>query len=143
MLEPQVPAATAPIKKKKKIKKGRKKRRINSRAKGAEGEREFAKWLRENLGIEARRGQQYAGSSDSPDIVSSLHDIHFEVKRVKNLHIKPAMAQAENDCGQKVPVVAYRGDGEGGRGHKAPDWLFIFKAGDLLRFCEAFKGIEK
>ncbi len=53
--------------------------RVNSRNKGANGERQFAAHLRE-LGFQARRGQQHAGGPDSPDVVTSLDNIHFEVK---------------------------------------------------------------
>ena len=57
---------------------------INSRAKGARGEREFAAFMREH-GYEAHRGQQFAGSADSPDVVHSIPGIHIEVKRVEAL----------------------------------------------------------
>ena len=46
--------------------------KINSRAKGARYERELARYLDEN-GFPARRGQQFAGGSDSPDVVCVIH----------------------------------------------------------------------
>lgn len=52
-----------------------------SRDKGARGEREFRDLLREH-GFEARRGQQFAGGNDSPDVVTDL-PCHVEVKRPK------------------------------------------------------------
>jgi len=53
---------------------------INSRQKGARGERAWAAYLR-SLGFDARRGQQFSGSKDSPDVVSSaLASLHCEVK---------------------------------------------------------------
>lgn len=55
------------------------KKRVNSRDKGVRGELVFAKHLRE-LGFTARRGQQHAGGPESPDVVTSLDNIHFEVK---------------------------------------------------------------
>ena len=81
--------------------------RINSRQKGAAGEREFANELRK-AGHEARRGQQFSGIGDSPDVVSSL-PFHFEVKRVEQLNLYKAMAQAMRDAAPgKPPVVAHR-----------------------------------
>ncbi len=53
--------------------------KTNSSRKGKHGERTFAKHLRE-LGFEARRGQQHKGGPESPDVVTGLEQIHFEVK---------------------------------------------------------------
>ena len=70
---------------------------MNSRQKGKVGEREFASLLREH-GFDARRGQQFSGSPDSPDVVSdALAWLHVEVKRVQNLNLAAACAQAEGD----------------------------------------------
>ena len=70
---------------------------MNSRNKGKVGEREFASLLREH-GYDARRGQQFSGSPDSPDVVSdALAWLHFEVKRVQNLNLTDACVQAEGD----------------------------------------------
>ena len=88
---------------------------MNSREKGKRGEREWRDELRAN-GYAARRGQQFSGSPDSPDVVCEELDwIHFEVKAVERLNIEDAMEQARRDCGlriadcgiQKVPVVAH------------------------------------
>lgn len=71
---------------------------MNSRRKGKVGEREFAALLREH-GFDARRGQQFAGGTDSPDVVSdALAWLHVEVKRVQNLNLTDACVQAEGDC---------------------------------------------
>src|SRR5262249_15759365 len=81
---------------------------MQSRAKGARGERQWRDELRAN-GFDARRGQQFQGSPDSPDAIShSLKGIHFEAKRLERLNIYDAMAQAIADAGPKVPVVAHR-----------------------------------
>ncbi|MEI8291775.1 MAG: hypothetical protein WCH99_20090, partial [Verrucomicrobiota bacterium] len=70
---------------------------MNSRQKGKVGEREFAALLREH-GFDARRGQQFSGSPESPDVVSdALAWLHVEVKRVQNLNLADACAQAERD----------------------------------------------
>ena len=70
---------------------------INSRNKGKVGDRAFAALLREH-GFDARRGQQFAGSPESPDVVSdALAWLHVEVKRVQNLNLTDACVQAEGD----------------------------------------------
>ena len=81
---------------------------MNSREKGKRGERQWRDELRAQ-GYAARRGQQFSGSPDSPDVVSDdLPWIHFEVKAVERLNIEDAMEQARRDCGRKVPIVAHR-----------------------------------
>ncbi len=123
---------------------------MNSKQKGNRGEREFAEWLRDNLGIEARRGQQYSGSPESPDVVSDL-PIHIEVKRVERLNLSEAMRQAIRDCGDYAPIVAHRRNRE--------DWMITMRADDLyevaciiadqcdpdssLPFANSTKGISK
>lgn len=78
----------------------------NSRDKGARGERELAKVLR-LYGYDARRGQQFHGGPDSPDVLG-LPGIHIECKRVEKLNLYDAMAQSRNDAGEDVPVVMHR-----------------------------------
>ena len=99
---------------------------MNSRRKGKVGEREFAALLREN-GYEARRGQQFSGSPDSPDVVSpGLSWLHVEVKRVQNLNLTDACVQAEGDSQGKPWIVAHR------RNH-AP-WLITMTAETFFDF---------
>ena len=81
---------------------------MNSRQKGHRGERQWRDELRAN-GYAARRGQQFAGSPDSPDVVcESLPWLHFEVKAVERLNIEEAMDQARRDGTGKTPVVAHK-----------------------------------
>lgn len=80
---------------------------MNSKRKGAVGERELARFLREN-GHEARRGRQYSGNPDSPDVVSSLEGFHIECKRTERFNVWAAMQQAAGDAGEKTPVVFAR-----------------------------------
>ncbi len=81
---------------------------MNSREKGKRGERQWRDELRAN-GYAARRGQQFSGSPDSPDVVcDSLPWVHFEVKAVERLNIEEAMEQARRDAGGKIPIVAHR-----------------------------------
>ena len=55
---------------KKTVDPGRSKRGRKSRNKGKVGEREVANLLK-SYGYEARRGQQFHGGGDSPDVVAS------------------------------------------------------------------------
>ena len=81
---------------------------MNSRRKGKAGELEFAAFLRQH-GFDARRGQQFAGGADSPDIVSaSLAWLHIEVKRVEHFNVAKACAQAARDAAGKPWIVAHR-----------------------------------
>ena len=82
---------------------------MNSKQKGARGERELANKLKE-YGYNARRGQQYCGANGDADVVG-LDGIHIEVKRVERLNLYNAIAQAKNDkkdC--EKPTVFHRKD---------------------------------
>lgn len=82
---------------------------MNSRQKGARGERELATELRK-YGYETRRGQQYSGANGDADVVG-LPGIHIEVKRVEKLNIDNAMQQAINDSKEgEIPAVFHRRD---------------------------------
>ena len=97
---------------------------MNSRQKGQRGEREAAAFLTEQ-GFPARRGQQFAGSPDSPDVVCPfLKGVHFEVKRTQRTDLYGWMAQAATDAGNKLPVVLHR--------RNNAEWLAIIRAPDLL-----------
>lgn len=79
---------------------------INSKAKGAKGERELASKLRE-YGYNCRRGQQYNGL-EGEDVVG-LDYIHCEVKRVQALNLDEAMEQSKRDSkGNQLPAVFHR-----------------------------------
>jgi len=96
----------------------------NSRAKGCRGEREWRDQLRE-AGFEARRGQQFSGGTDSPDVVCpSLPSVHWEVKRVEAGNPYGWLVQATNDAGEKIPVIAHKRNNR--------PWLCILKAEDFL-----------
>lgn len=105
--------------------------RINSRQKGASGEREFAKVLRD-ANLDARRGQQFSGGTDSPDVVCpALTNVHFEVKRVEAGSLYEWMEQAKRDAKEKLPIVAHR--------RNRRDWVAIMPmdvALDLLKIRE-------
>ena len=79
-----------------------------SRRKGADGERELANLLK-TYGFDTRRGQQYHGGGDSPDVVG-LPGVHIECKRVEKLNVETAMAQSRRDAEgtDEIPVVMHR-----------------------------------
>jgi Holliday junction resolvase len=97
---------------------------VNSKLKGNRGERMFAAYLRER-GHEARRGQQYQGGDDSPDVVHSIDGIHFEVKFVEKIQILTAVQQAKDDAAEgEIPVVAFK------RKHR--EWIAILPMENLM-----------
>jgi len=78
-----------------------------SRDKGKRGEREAAALFRQ-YGFDARRGVQYHGGPDSPD-VTGVPGLHIEVKRVERLALYDALDQARRDAGpEEIPVVVHR-----------------------------------
>ena len=95
-----------------------------SRDKGARGERELAALLTAK-GFPARRGVQYQGGTDSPDVVvEGLPGIHFEAKRCERLSLYEALSQAKQDAGDKLPVVCHRRNGR--------QWVAVLDLTDLL-----------
>lgn len=97
---------------------------MNSRAKGKRGEREAAALLTAN-GFPARRGCQFEGSPDSPDVQCPFFvGVHFECKRTQRTDLEGWMAQAVADAGTKLPVVLHRKN-------RGP-WIGIVRAEDLL-----------
>ena len=80
---------------------------MNSRAKGARGERSLAAVLRD-YGYDTRRGQQYCGANGDADVVG-IPGLHIECKRVERLNVYDAVAQSERDAREnEVPVVMHR-----------------------------------
>jgi hypothetical protein len=122
------------------------------REKGKRGERQWRDELRAN-GYAARRGQQFSGSAESPDVVCGALDwVHFEVKAVERLNIEDAMEQARRDCdgksrkqgaesgNPKVPIVAHR--------RRFRGWLVTMEAETFFRllrgdYTEGREGREE
>lgn len=78
-----------------------------SKEKGKRGERDVAKILCEN-GIEARRGVQYKGGTDSPDVIG-MKGVHIEVKYTESFRLWDAMEQSQKDSGEgEIPVVIHK-----------------------------------
>ena len=81
--------------------------KINSRAKGAAGERELSNILK-SYGFSTRRGQQFCGANGDADVIG-VEGLHIECKRVESLNIDKAMQQAINDSKDyEIPVVIHR-----------------------------------
>ena len=103
---------------------------MNSRSKGKRGELDFAKYLVRQLEghtvngeqVVARRGQQFRGGQDKPDVITNVPR-HFEVKRTERLRMYEAVEQAVRDGGDKA-VVAHKAN------HKP--WLCIMMMDQFL-----------
>ncbi len=100
---------------------------INSRQKGARFEREVARILND-AGWEARRGQQFSGSPDSPDVVAPDFPWQIEAKAVQRLNLYSAFTQAIRDAkgSDKMPAVVHK------KNHSEP--LITMRFHDLLDF---------
>lgn len=94
-----------------------------SRNKGKVGEREVAELLRA-AGYPARRGIQFAGGPDSPDVVG-LDGCHIEVKRTETLRLWPALEQAMRDRRAGDLATVWH------RANSRP-WVVILPAADFL-----------
>jgi hypothetical protein len=102
-------------------------KKVNSRAKGARGERAFAGFLR-NYGLAAYRGQQFRGGTESPDVVCpDLPSCHFEIKNCKaSLEPYLWLEQAIKDAGPgKLRIVVHRA--------KHHEWIAILPIEDLMK----------
>ena len=102
--------------------------KINSRQKGARGERAFAALLREQE-YEAERGCQHSGGRDSPDVKTNMRAVHWEVKCVEKLNIINAMEQSKRDSGDdEMALVAHKKNrGEWLVTMRFDDWIKIYK----------------
>ena len=79
----------------------------NSRRKGKDGELELVRKLKD-LGYDVRRGQQYCGANGDADVIG-LDGIHIECKRVEQLRLWDALAQAKADAREdELPVIMHR-----------------------------------
>jgi Holliday junction resolvase len=102
---------------------------INGCQKGKRGER---LWRDELIahGYTARRGQQFSGSPDSPDVIcNALSHLHFEVKTVEKLNVPKAFEQATRDAGTtKTPVLVHK--------RSRGPWLVTVWSHDWFKFLE-------
>ena len=104
---------------------------MNSREKGAEGERKLAGILRDEYGFSgARRGQQYSGANGDADVVG-LPGIHIECKRVEKLNLDSAMNQSTRDARDgEFPTVFHR--------KNRTEWKVTMYLGDWMKLYKAY-----
>lgn len=116
----------------------------NSRAKGKRGENQLAKVLR-LYGYDTRRGQQFKGGPDSPDVIG-LPGIHIECKRQEQIRIYDWMSQSRADSGEDIPVVMFRKNNcQWLVTMELSDWIELYReweAGvtDMLKYLKAEKA---
>ena len=103
---------------------------MNSKAKGKRGELEAVHFLNE-LGFQTRRTAQYCGNTGEAADVEGIDGLHLEVKRCEAVHLKEWTHQAERDCGDKIPVVLTRQNGE--------PWRVILRAEDFFKMWRAYE----
>ena len=101
---------------------------INSRQKGAQGERELALEF-SKLGFHAKRSQQHCGINSDSDIeVEELPGLLIECKRVQQLNLQAAMFQAHIDAAKKnkTPAICHRKNNT--------EWLVTVRLKDMIPF---------
>jgi Holliday junction resolvase len=104
---------------------------LKSKTKGKVGEREVAELLRE-FGYNARRGQQFAGGGDSPDVVSDLEGFHIEVKRTgKQTDVFAALDQAKRDRKPGEDALVFHRKNN-------KDWIIAMDAREFLRLVTRY-----
>lgn len=104
---------------------------MNSKNKGATGERELVSKLRE-YGYDCHRGQQYSGANGDADVVG-LPGIHIECKRVEKLNLDQAMIQAISDARDgEIPAVFHRKNGR--------EWKVTLRLEDFMKM---YKTLEE
>ena len=104
-----------------------------SRNKGKVGERELAHELTRVLGVAARRGVQFRGSPDSPDVIADIPGIHIECKRTERFRLYEALEQAVEDAGANIPVVLHR--------QNRQPWVVVIRLDDLPTLIQKFLPI--
>lgn len=101
--------------------------KINSKQKGARGERLFVSKCAEH-GYKTRRGQQYCGANGDADVVG-LPGIHIEVKFTERENIRAALEQSVRDAKEnEKPIVASKKNNcEFIISMRAEDWFDLYR----------------
>lgn len=97
---------------------------VNSRAKGARAERLLCQELREKLGWDCRRSQQFCGAGETADLLIEGVPLFVESKMVEALSIHPVMERAVREAGTKPAVVCHK--------KKRTGWLVTMRMEDWL-----------
>lgn len=105
---------------------------MDSRTKGAAGERELARALQDR-GVNCHRGYVQFKQSD----LIGIDDIHVECKRVEKLNIHTAMEQAKAEAIKREdgrPTVFHR--------RNRTEWLVTMRLDDWVDLYKGWKGDE-
>lgn len=105
-----------------------------ARTRGHGAEREIARILREAGYEDARRGAQFAGGPDSPDVIG-IPGFHIEVKRTEKFAIRPAVSQATRDAKGKPWIIMHRWNFGG--------WLAVVTLPLLLRLLRTLWDVKR
>jgi Holliday junction resolvase len=101
--------------------------KINCRSKGARGEREAAKLLRDLGFAGARRGQQFRGGYDTPDVIcEALPGVLLEVKLEQTVKLgtkrfEDVWSKLCEDAKAQLPALLWR--------HNRSAWNLTFYSG--------------
>ncbi len=104
---------------------------VNSKRKGAAGERELAHKLND-YGYNTRRSVQYNGKAEEgqADLVG-LPGIHIESKRTERLNLYDAMTQAKHDAKSgELPTVFHRKNN--------CNWLVVMELDDWIKLYKEY-----
>lgn len=109
---------------------------INSRTKGAQGERELAKVLN-SYGYDTKRGVQFSqgnGNLTNADVIG-LDGVHIECKRVEHLNIYDALEQSIRDAkDNETPVVIHRKNNK--------KWIVTMRLEDFMEYYGNQRSIQ-
>lgn len=110
---------------------------INSKQKGARGERMWRDVCRANGFDKVRRTVQYCGNTGDASDCIGLPNIHQEVKFVENLNVRKAYEQAEHDAkkSEKLPIVAWKKSNQ--------PWLVTMSADDWFKIYRESEWSEE
>ena len=106
---------------------------VDSRRKGAEGERSLARWLQEQ-GIACHRGYVQFKQSD----LVGIEGIHVECKRQEKLNIHEAMEQAKRESVKRQdgrPTVFHR--------RNRTEWLVTMRLEDWVEIYKGWRDGER
>lgn len=98
----------------------------SERRKGAVAEREVAALLRAH-GLPVDRTVQNSGIYLRGDL-TGVPGYHFEVKRQETARVPSWLRQAREECGEAVPVVAWRANHE--------EWVAILPLAELAKLLD-------
>lgn len=105
----------------------------NSRQKGKRGELEVVHLLREQ-GFEARRGQQFKGTEDSPDVIHNMEGFFIEVKLRQAFNLHDTIDKAQEEAAGETPIVFHRKNGK--------PWLVTMTAEDFFETIEELYDVQ-